>query len=235
MATSDLLDSILNSTPEESDYALIGRIALQQNALEYQLESLVWHYMEDVDKGHIATALLGCVQKTDMLATFVEWVEPDDHIAEAITWAIESFHILRINRNAVIHGYNFRADRKAGKLMIERRTKSLVFDSFQQFEINRKVLEQICADQSNLAMYLWRVQGSVERRPAGLLAPNPPPLLEHARLPAKPVRPASLSPLPHEVPKSARTLRRELAETDAKQAKLDRKESQRRAARGEKK
>lgn len=172
--TSGLLGEHINRSPEESDFALIGRIALQHTGLEYQLETLVWYYMEDVDKGHIATARLGAVEKTDMLATFVEWTEPDDGIAEVLSWVIKCFHILRLNRNSVIHGFNFRADRRAKKLIIERRTKSLVFDAFQTFEISRDILRQVSTDQTALAMFIFKLNNIVQERPKGSIGPNLP-------------------------------------------------------------
>lgn len=217
----------INGSPEESDYALIGRIALQQTALEYQIEALIWHYVGDIDLGHIATAKLGNAARTDMLSTIVEWIEPDDGIAEAIEWAIKCFHILRDNRNSIIHGFNFRADRRAGKLIIERRTKSLVFDAFQVFEINRVVLHQVSNDQVSTSIYLWRLREIIERRPAGAIGPNLPPPSEPARLPSKPPLPAPLVSLPHEAPKSARHQRREFAATNAKRLKEERKARQR--------
>lgn len=225
------MEDFINGSPEESDYALIGRIALQQTALEYQIEALIWHYMGDVDLGHIATAKLGNAARTEMLSTIVEWIEPDDGIAESIEWAIRYFHILRDNRNAIIHGFNFRADRKAGKLIIERRTKSLVFDAFQVFEINRGVLHQVRNDQVTLSMYLWKLRDIIERRPSEAIGPNLPPPSEPAQLPSKPLLPAPLVPLPHEAPKSERHQRRALAEKEARESKVRRKELQRQEAR----
>jgi hypothetical protein len=223
----DGLSEIINQEPEERDYALIGKIALQQTSIEYQLECLIWYYMESVDLGHIATTRLGSVSKTEMLETLVEWIEPDDGVANAITWAIKCFHILRESRNSIIHGYNFKADRRAGKLLIERRTKSLIFDAFQIFEINRDVLEQVSSDQIGLSMFLWRLEQRVTHRPAGSIGHDVPPPDEPARLPARPSEPAPLVPLPHETPKSSRRLRAEHALTEARQAKCDKKEAQR--------
>jgi len=232
LLSAEGLEALMNQEPEECDYALIGKIALQLTGLEYQLETLVWYYMEDVDKGHIATARIGPIGKTDILATLVEWIEPDDGVSDAINWAIQSFHTLRENRNSIIHGFNFKADRKAGKLMIERRTKSLVFDAFQRFEINRKVLEQVHADQQALAMYIWRLERLLKMRPTGSIGPNVDPPTQPLRLPDKPSQPKKLTPLDFEAAKSVRRLRRERAEADAKRAKIERKNRQRQAARG---
>lgn len=216
-----------NMSPEVSDYALIGHIALNLTALEYQIESLIWYYMEDVDKGHIATARMGSISKTEMLATLVEWIEPDDGIADAIAWASQCFHVLRESRNSIIHGYNFKADRRAGTLSIERRTKSLVFDSFLLYEINREVLAQVKRDQEILAMYMWKLDRALRQRPQKVLGPNRPPPAKPAQLPDKPALPSSLSPLPHETPKSARRQRAELAEKEAQLEKTARLEQRR--------
>lgn len=218
LLSTEGLEALVNLRPEESDYALIGHIALNLTALEYQIETLIWYYMESVDKGHIATARLGPVSKTEMLDTFVEWIEPDDGVADAIAWGSKCFGILRESRNSIIHGYNFKADRKAGKLTIERRTKSLVFDSFLMFEINRDILRQVKRDQEALAMYMWRLEEALKRRPAGAIGPNLPPPTEPLELPEKPALPASLSPLPHDPPKSTRRQRQELAAKEAKEA-----------------
>jgi hypothetical protein len=231
IGSPEILADYLNQSPEDEDYALIGRIALQHTGLEYQIETIIWYYMGDVDKGHIATATLGAVARTDMLEAFVEWTEPDDGIAEAIIWTIKQFHILRENRNSIIHAYNFRADRKAQRLILERRTKSLVMDRFQVFEINREVLEKVVGDQNTLALYVYMIFNIMRMRPSYAIGPNLPPPREPAVLPAKPSPPEPLSPLPHESAKSARRLRLELAEKEARESKVRRKEEQRAEAR----
>jgi hypothetical protein len=226
----DSLKEFMNGKPDERDYALIGKIALQSTLIEYQLETLVWYYMESVDRGHIATAKLSSVDKAEMLKTFVEWIEPDDGLADAVNWAIACFHTLRQNRNSIIHGFNFRADKKAGKLIIEKRSRSLVFDAFQTFEINRQVLEQVNADQKALSMYIWRLNRAATERPPEAIGPNLPPPASPARLPTTHAPPAPLEPLPHEAPKSSRRLRAEQAQTGAKRAAGERKDRQRREA-----
>jgi hypothetical protein len=237
MADPDQTTSVLakhfadfkNSRPTEADFAAIGRIALQHTSLEYQLESMVWFYMGDTDKGHIATARMGMTEITDVLQTLVEWTEPDDGVADSIEWAIRCFNILRLNRNSVIHGYNFKADQSTGQLFIEKRSRSIVFDSFDQFVITPEVLAEIIARQSQLSFFIYTLQRKLEMRGPDAIGPNLPPPAEPFPLPARPPEPEKLTPLPREVPESMRSQRKSSLAKAAKLAKIQRKEDQRKA------
>ena len=118
-AVANVFAKFRNSRPTESDYAAIGKLALQHTSLEYQLEALVWTYIGDTDKSHIATAKMRMNQKIEALETLVEWTEPDDGIADAIEWATKCFNILRDSRNSVIHGFNFTADQSSGSFSLK--------------------------------------------------------------------------------------------------------------------
>jgi hypothetical protein len=221
-----LVESLLeadNRRPSEGDYAAIGKIALLQTSLEYQLEALVWYYMGDVDAGHIATASLGSQGKTEMLKTLVDWIEPDDGVADAINWAIKCFHDLRVKRNAIIHGYNFRADRRAKTLTIERRPRSLVFDAFEVFEISDNTLQNVCAEQEALSRYIWYTELLIKERPRSAIGPNLPPPTSPLRLPPKPASPEALNQLPFQAATSSRRQRQTLEVKEAKEAKRGRR------------
>lgn len=218
-----------NQRPSERDYAKIGRIVLQHTSLEYQLEALVWFYMGDLDKAHIATSQMTNSQITNMLKTLVEWTEPDDGIAEAIGYSIEGFHSLRLTRNAIVHGFNFKADNAAEKLYIERRTKSFVFDAFERYELSSRAFEQVITDQSNLSTYMWRLETLLKQRDNVTLGPNQAALAAPSPLPAKPASPHILSALPHEPAKSVRHQRQASFEMEQKAEKGRRKDAQRQA------
>lgn len=205
-------------------------MALQHTALEYQLEALAWSYFGDVDKGHIATAKMRMPDKIDVLKTLVEWTEPDDGIAERIEWAIESFEILRLNRNAVIHAFNFKADQSSGNLYLERRTKSLVFDSFEQINVTQPEMQQLLDDQIWLAGFLRSLQLIIDIRGPDAIGINKhPPVQTFEPLPPKPARPKKMTPLPRQAPISARRQRQSSQATEAKAAKSKRKDEQREA------
>ena len=222
------LGDIINTIPTERDFAVIGKVVLQHTGLENLLENLVWLYMKSIDRGHIATSQLGIQQLTDMLQTLVDWTEPEDAVAEAIEWGVAAFHILRLNRNSVVHGVNFKADKKADKLFIERKTKSLVFDSFEIFEINHAVLAKITEDQNALANYFYILLGALKARGPSWIGSGIEPPTSPLPLPSKPPEPKRLIPLPHESPLAPRRQRQASEATAAKQAKLDRKDRQRR-------
>ena len=193
-----------NERPTESDYAKIGRIALQHTGLEYQIEALIWTYFGDTDKGHIATAKMGMTQKIEALKTPVEWTKPDDGMAEAIEWAIKCFEIVRDNRNSVVHGYNFKANQSSGKLFIEKRKQGMVFDSFLQFEITPGVLAGISNEQMNLSSYIHLLQRIIDRRGPESIGPELPAASEPFPLPHRCALPSSLDPLPHQAHQSTR-------------------------------
>jgi hypothetical protein len=218
-----------NERPTESDYAKIGRIALQHTGLEYQIEALIWTYFGDTDKGHVATAKMGMTQKIEALKTLVEWTEPDDGIADAIEWAIKCFEVVRDNRNSVVHGYNFKADQSSGKLFIEKRKPGMVFDSHLQFEITPGVLAGICNEQMNLSSYIYLLQKIIDRRGPESIGPGIPAPSEPSPLPNRCALPSSLDPLPHQAPESTRRQRKSLQEMEAKAAKAKRKDEQREA------
>jgi hypothetical protein len=224
---SDALRAHANARPSEAEYAMIGRIALNHTGLEYQLECLVWLYMGDVDIGHVATSQMTTVEILKALETLVDWREPDDVVADEIEWSISAFNILRVNRNSIIHGFNFKADNSIEKLFIERRTRSIVFDSFDQFELTKHSFMQVINDQNNLADHLYFIQRHLERR-GGFevhLPPNAPS--EPATLRPRPQLPHALQPIDRESAKSTRRLRRSLAESEARAAKARRKDQQR--------
>jgi hypothetical protein len=218
-----------NERPSESDYAKIGKIALQHTGLEYQMESLVWFYMGDVDKAHIATSQMSVSQTTNMLKTLVEWTEPDDGIADAITYAIDGFHSLRLTRNYIVHGFNFKADNATEKLFIERRTKSFVFDEFERFELNARAFEQVITDQSNLSTYMWKLEKLLSQRGHAALGPNQPGSNANVSLPSKPAPPQVLKALPYEPAKSTRRQRQASLDKENRAAKGKRKDGQREA------
>ncbi|MDT7527995.1 hypothetical protein OVY29_04895 [Sphingopyxis sp. SE2] len=196
-----LMDHI-NREPTESEYAAIGRVALNHTALEYQIESLIWTYMKDVDLGHIATSGQSTDKQIQILKTLVEWNEPEDHVADAIDWSISAFKVLRTNRNNLVHGFNFTADRKGGGLHIERRRKPLIFDSHEIVVLSNGILDGVVNDQRRLAIYLWRISMLISRRGDEHIghdcaAPDDP-----TDLPSRPVMPTLLQALPHEPPRS---------------------------------
>lgn len=222
------LEDAANARPSESDYAAIGKLALQHTALEYQLEALIWAYMGDVDKGHIATAKMGIQEQTDALIALVDWTEPDDGIAEAIEWAVKCFHTLRISRNSVIHGYNFKADQRTGKLFIEQRSKNIVFDANLRFVINSDVLQDLLGQQVRLSTYLYLLQRIIDKRGPEAIGPGLPAPVEPSPLPPKFPEPEKLAPLPHQDAKSARRQRQASLELENEAKKLERKARQRR-------
>lgn len=230
-AAVHMLDEFRNKEPSETDYAEIGRIAVQHSSLEYQLESLVWRYMGDVDKGHIATARMGIREITDVLKTLVDWTEPDDALADSIEWGIQCFHELRLKRNRIIHGFNFSADQKSGKLFIEGRTRSIVFDAFDQFEICRKTLQRVTEEQVLLSMFLYDIHRHIDRRGLDAIGHDRPPPSELFQSSAKPPLPEKMTPIDRDAPKSIRRQRAELEATNAKRAKSDSKNAQRAAQR----
>ncbi len=197
-----------NARPSDKDFAQIGRIALNHSGLEFQLESLTWIYMGDVDVGHVATSQMTTLQIIEALKTMVEWTEPDDSVAAEIDWCIQAFNVLRVNRNTVIHGFNFKADRDNGKLFIERRTRSVVFDSFEQFEFDSATLMRLIADQDSLADHLYHIQFHVDARSVKSLTPNPNAPSNPATIRPRPESPIPLKPLDREKPQSDRRRRR---------------------------
>ena len=216
-----------NRRPSQEDFALVGMIALNHTGLEYQIESFVWRYMKDTDLGHIATSRMGIMEIVDTLATLVEWTEPEDHVAEAISVALSHFNTLRLKRNTIIHGFNFIADKRAGKLFIERRTKSIVFDDFLTYEISNSVLKTVEAEQFKLGNFLFQLGRQIGRRGEEAIGHDKPPPSERTPLPPIPREPERLIPLPHEAPKSARSQRRASQESEAHERKLAQKARQR--------
>ena len=223
----DALRKARNARPSDSDFAQIGRIALNHSGLEYQLESLTWIYMGDVDVGHVATSQMTTLQTIQALKTLVEWTEPDDAVAAEIEWCLQSFEILRINRNTVIHGFNFKADRENEKLFIERRTRSVVFDSFEQFEFDSRTLMTLINDQNRLADHLYHIQFHVDAREVKSLTPNQSAPSNPATLRPRPPSPTPLKPLDREKPQSARRLRQSSLEKAAREAKYEARKRQR--------
>lgn len=218
-AVSDALRAADNARPTESDYAQIGRIALNHSGLEFQLESLTWIYMGSVDIGHVATAQLTTLQIAKALETLVEWSEPDDVIAGEIEWALKAFDILRINRNTIVHGFNFKADNSTGKLFIERKTRSIVFDSFEQFEFTSASFWQMIRDQDRLADHLYHIQRHVDARGLNSITSNPNAPSNPTTLRPRPPLPIALKPLDRDAPQSSRRQRQSSLESEAREAK----------------
>lgn len=209
------IEDYINSQPTTEDYAQIGRITLQHTSLEFELETLVWKYMGDIDKGHITTARMGAQDITEVLMTLVEWTEPDDGLAEAIEWGVQCFHALRLKRNSIIHAFNFKADQKNERLFLEKRTRSRVFDSFELYEISRKTLEQVVGEQVILSIYLYRLAEIIDVRGPDAIMPNPPLPSTELALPMRPPMPMALIGQKREPVTSNRRKRklgRELAE-----------------------
>lgn len=211
------IDEYINSQPTTEDYAQIGRITLQHTSLEFELETLVWKYMGDLDKGHIATARMGVQDITEVLMTLVEWTEPDDGLAEAIEWGVQCFHALRLKRNSIIHAFNFQADQKTERLFLERRTRSRVFDSFELYEISRKTLEQVVGEQVVLSIYLYRLAEIIDARGPEAIMPNPPLPATQQALPTRPALPVKLIPQEREPVTSNRRKRKHDRELSEKQ------------------
>jgi hypothetical protein len=222
-----VFDDLINAQPSETDYAMIGRITLQHTGLEYQLERLVWAYMGDVDKGHIATCRMGIQELTDTLLTLVEWTEPEDHLADAFEWAVNAFHKLRVKRNSIVHGFNFEADQKSGKLFISRRTRSIVFDDFEEFELTPAALAQVSHEQVALSSFLYRLAKALMTRGEAFIGHDVAPPNEPTPLPNRPREPETLTPLPHQAPESKRRQRKASQELEARAKKLERKAEQR--------
>lgn len=218
-----------NRQPTEADYAAIGRIALQHTSLEYQIEALVWTYFGDADKGRIATAKMGMTQRIETLKTLVEWTEPDDGIADAINWAISCFEIVRDSRNSVVHAYNFKADQSTGKLFLAKRTKSIVFDDFVQFEITPAILQQIVGKQVQISSFIYQIQRVLDLRGPKAIGPKLPAPTEPSPLPTRFAAPQKLQPQPHESPESNRRQRKSSQMLEALAAKNEKKGAQREA------
>ena len=125
--------------------------------------------MGDVDIGHAATSQMTTLQIIQALETLAECTKPDDSVAAEIEWCIQAFYVLRINQNIVIHDFNFKADREKGKLSIERRTKSVVFNSFEQFEFDSGALKTLIADQNRIGDHLYHIQHHAMRAKLELL------------------------------------------------------------------
>ena len=229
-AVANFLRSAENARPTEADYAAIGKIALQHTGLQYQFETLVWDYMGDVDIGHISTCRMGVQEITDTLLALVEWTEPEDAIEESVRWSVDFFHKLRLKRNSIIHGYNFIADNNSGNLYVEKRTKSIVFADFEEFEFTPDTLREICDEQTNLSTYLHSVSRLIRRRGQQYIGHESSPPSEPTPLPPKPATPKILTPLPHSNPKSARHQRRASQETATRDAKKASKDRQRQSA-----
>lgn len=226
-AILEAIEELRNERPDEGDYAKIGRIALSHTALEYQFETLVWAYMKDVDLGHIATSNLGVKEIEARLSTLVEWTEPDDFVADEIKWSLKAFDILRLNRNAIIHGFNFKADKKSGQLFLERRSNSVVFDSFMQYAFDATTLQQVVWDQERIADHLFFISRHIDRRGLDAIGPGLPPPSEPAALRPRPPLPHALAPLPREGPISTRRQRQASLEKAAKLEKNHVKDRQR--------
>lgn len=222
-AATRMLADFRNRTPSDQDFAEIGRIAIQHTSLEFQLEALVWRYMGDIDKGHIATSQMGIQELTNVLKTLVEWTEPDDTLADCIEWGIECFHALRKLRNDIIHGFNFTADQKTGRLFIEARTRSVIFDSFQQFEITPQTLRQISGEQVILSVFLNQIDLHIESRGQDAIGHDKPPPSNSFRPRSMPPKPTTITPKDHEKPVSARRKRKQLLERQAREAKKKRR------------
>jgi len=183
--------------------------------------------MGDVDVGHIATSQMTTLQIIQSLETLVEWTEPDDSVAAEIEWCIQAFNVLRVNRNTIIHGFNFEADRDNGKLFIERRTRSVVFDSFEQFEFDSSALMTLISDQTRLAGHLYHIQFHVDARKVKSLTPNPNAPSNPSTLRPRPAPPTPLKPLDRERPQSDRRQRRSSLEKAAREERHQAKARQR--------
>lgn len=223
----DVIRKARNARPSDSDFAQIGHIALNHSGLEFQLESLTWVYMGDVDIGHVATSQMTTLQILQALATLVEWNEPDDHVAAEIEWCLEAFHVLRVNRNIIVHGFNFKADRDLRKLFIERRTRSVVFDSFEQFEFSPKTFMTMISEQDRLADHLYHILLHVDAREVKSITPNPNAPSSPTTLRARPSPPTPLEPLVREKPQSDRRQRQSSLGKVAREEKMRAKNRQR--------
>ena len=216
-----------NRKPSENDYASVGRIALNHTGLEYQIESLIWTYMKDIDLGHISTSGMNSETMLKTLRALVDWTEPEDHVAGEIRWALKGFETLRNARNSVIHGFNFSADKRDGKLFIEKRSKSIVFDSFEIFDLAPKVLQSVIRDQGRLGAYIYHIFKTLEMRGPEYIGYTANIPISPSLLPARPPEPRPLNPLPSELPKSPRQVRQALKIDEARAEKIARKDRQR--------
>ncbi len=186
-----LLDYV---TPSEKVYAAVGRLTLQWTYLEYMIEVLIWRYVGDVDKGHIFTSQMGNQSLTDVLELLVKYEEMDERGRETITHAIKGFHVLRLNRNKIVHSYNFFEMPDSG-IEFSGRKKVRLFSEFDQYSLSIEQLDQQVAAVSTWGWFLHRAVDAVSDR-RGADPENEP--IEWRPWPEKPPLPEMLIPIRQE-------------------------------------
>jgi hypothetical protein len=150
-------------TPSDSVYAAVGKITLYWTYIEYTLENLIWRYVGDVDIGHMFTSQLGNTTLTEILETMIAHEESDALGRETIQHAIEGFHVLRLNRNKIVHSFNFFVQPGAGVRFSGRR-KVRVIEDFDEYLITIDQLNGQVSDLATWGTFLHNIVDAVSDR-----------------------------------------------------------------------
>lgn len=181
--------------PDEAEYANVGRITIYWSFAEYMIETLIWRYIGDVDKGHIVTAQLGSQSLTDILEALVSGLEEDTEAKEAITHAVEGFHILRVNRNKIVHSYNFLRDADQDVIRFSGRKKVRIFEEFEPYVMTKAELKALVHELYTWNTFLSDLVDAVTDRWEHSLVGEPHELRPWPRKPPLPKRLTPLRPV----------------------------------------
>jgi hypothetical protein len=100
----------LNVYPEPHAHA-IGRITIEWNRAEREIERLLWLYLEtDRPTARMITGIVGNQSKALLLIQLVKLKETSPEILSAIEHALKIFDICRENRNHIVHSVADSAD-----------------------------------------------------------------------------------------------------------------------------
>lgn len=179
-------------TPGDAVYAAVGRIALYWTYVEYLVEVLIWRYVGDVDIGHILTSKLSNPDRAEVLDILSKHEESDPAGRNRIEHAIKGFKILRVNRNKIIHSYNFFTQPGSG-IRFSGRKKVRVMEAFDEYLVTVDQLNQLVSGLIAWGDFLQKIINAVTDR-RGLDPDNEP--IEWRAWPDRPRLPEKLTPLP---------------------------------------
>ncbi len=147
-----------HETPAGAPYVwMLGRIVLDFNYTEHQLNTLLWAYAtDDLADGHSLTSQLGSRSVSDLIGTFARKVESDPVVIELTEFAIKAFEICRINRNMLAHTMTLEDQPGDQKVWIRPSRKSDT--QYAHVEISGSEMNRVSLEIANLARFIPPLQ-----------------------------------------------------------------------------